>query len=116
MPGHADGPKRELTAPWIAELRDEIESDLSVFHRVEEWESMPGPRFIRLVSLLPAYGGAVAQALARAAGPAQDPNLLPIPTTEPRPAAPTPITPAVAAMDAHNSDLFSFATTGGADV
>lgn len=79
---------------------------------------MPGPRFIRLVSLLPAYGGAVAQALARAAGPAQDPNLLPVPAAAPaRPAdAPTPITPAVAAMDVHNSDLFSFATTGGGDV
>lgn len=78
---------------------------------------MPGPRFCRLVSLLPAYGGAVAQALARAAGPAPDPNLLPIPTGAPAGVErPTPISPAVAAMDVHNSGLFSFATTGGGDV
>lgn len=73
---------------------------------------MPGPRFCRLVPLLPAYGGAVAQALARTAGPAQDPNLLPVPA--PSPAAPTPINATVAALDP-NSDLFSFATTGGGD-
>ena len=79
---------------------------------------MPGPRFIRLVSLLPAYGGAVAQALARAVRPVQDPNLLPVPSSVPAPtrATPTPITPAVAALDPHNSDLFSFATAGGGDV
>lgn len=71
---------------------------------------MPGPRFMRLVSLLPAYGGAVAHALTRAVAPDQDPNLLPVPA-----AAPTPITPAVAAMDRYNSDLFDFATSGGAD-
>lgn len=77
---------------------------------------MPGPRFCRLVSLLPAYGGAVAQAIARVAAPAQDPNLLPVPASAPPAAArPTPITPAVAAMDAHNSGLFSFATAGGGD-
>lgn len=79
---------------------------------------MPGPRFIRLVSLLPAYGGAVAQALARAAGPVQDPNLLPVPAVAAAPSSttPTPITPAVAALDKYNSDLFSFATSGGSDV
>lgn len=77
---------------------------------------MPGPRFCRLVSLLPAYGGAVAQALARTAAPAQDPNLLPVPAAARAPSAPTPITPAVAALDPNNFDLFSFATTGGGDV
>jgi hypothetical protein len=77
---------------------------------------MSGPRFCRLVPLLPAYGGAVAKALAYAAGPMQDPNLLPVPAAAPVRKAPTPISPAVAAFDEHNSDLFSFATTGGADV
>jgi hypothetical protein len=100
----------------VLDLIDAVESDLSVFHRVEEWQMMSGPRFCRLVPLLPAYGGAVAKALAYAAGPPQDPNLLPVPTAAPRPAGPTPISPAVAAMDQHNSDLFSFATTGGGDV
>lgn len=76
---------------------------------------MPGPRFMRLVSLLPAYGGAVAKALTRAVAPAQDPNLLPVPTAAPTHTGPTPITPAVAAMDRFNSDLFDFATSGGAN-
>lgn len=73
---------------------------------------MPGPRYVRLVSMLPAYGGAVAQALAREAGPAPDPRLLPVPDAVPARQEPTPISPAVAAMGPH-SDLFSFATTGG---
>ncbi|QOR55833.1 MAG: hypothetical protein YHS30scaffold324_65 [Catenulispora phage 69_17] len=73
---------------------------------------MPGPRYVRLVSLLPAYDGAVAQALARAAGPAEDPQLLPVPAAAPTRPEPTPITPAVAAMSPH-ADLFSFGTSGG---
>jgi len=72
---------------------------------------MPGPRFCRLASLLPAYGGAVARALAASATPAPDPLLLPVPD-RPLVAEPTPITPAVAALGPH-ADLFSFATTGG---
>jgi hypothetical protein len=73
---------------------------------------MPGPRYMRLVSMLPAYGGAVAQALAGSAGPAPDPNLLPVPAAAPARQGPTPISPAVAAMSPH-ADLFSFATAGG---
>lgn len=73
---------------------------------------MPGPRYMRLVSLLPAYGGAVAQALAGAAGPVPDPNLLPVPAAALSRSAPTPISPVVAAMSPH-ADLFSFATSGG---
>jgi hypothetical protein len=74
---------------------------------------MPGPRFCRLVSMLPAYGGAVAQALRHADAPSQDPQLLPVPAAPE--AAPTPISPAVAAMGPH-ADLFSFATSGPTDV
>lgn len=70
---------------------------------------MPGPRFVRLVSLLPAYNGAVAQALRGRVAAGPDPNLLPGPV---RAEPPTPISPAVAAMSPH-ADLFSFATSGG---
>lgn len=73
---------------------------------------MPGPRYVRLVSMLPAYGGAVAQALAHEAVPPPDPHLLPVPTSAPGRQEPTPITPAVAALGPH-ADLFDFATSGG---
>jgi|GraSoiStandDraft_57_1057295.scaffolds.fasta_scaffold85654_2 hypothetical protein len=75
---------------------------------------MPGPRFCRLVSLLPAYGGAVARALAATAGLAHDTQMLPVPAPSARVDGPAPLTPAVAAMSPH-ADLFSFATSGGGD-
>jgi hypothetical protein len=45
---------------WLSELRDDIESDLSVFHRIEDMETMASDRLIRLACRLPAYAGAVA--------------------------------------------------------
>lgn len=76
---------------------------------------MPGPRYVRLAALLPAYGGAVAQALARTAAAAEPvPDRLRPPQAPPGVVveAPTPISPAVAALSPH-ADLFSFATSGG---
>lgn len=49
----------------MLELREEIESDLSVFHRIEHPEEMPASRYFRLAGRLAAYGGAVAGAFAR---------------------------------------------------
>lgn len=43
---------------------DEIESDLSVFHRVDDWRTLSGPRLLRLARLLGCYGGAVQTRLA----------------------------------------------------
>jgi hypothetical protein len=39
---------------------EDIESDLSVFHRIDDPWSMPGPRFFRFVMRLPAYAGVMA--------------------------------------------------------
>lgn len=44
---------------------DEIESDLSRFHRVAEPMSLPSSRYFRLARLLPAYDGALLNALRR---------------------------------------------------
>lgn len=43
----------------------EIESDLSVFHRIEEVREMPSRRFFALVPFLSSYQGAVAARLGR---------------------------------------------------
>lgn len=64
----AHGPK-SLTdvAFWLLRLAEEAASDLSVYHRIDDWESMSARRWCRLVPLLPAYGGAVAVGLRRIA-------------------------------------------------
>lgn len=50
---------------WLLDYLDDIESDLSVFHRVDDWRSMAGPRFFRLAVRLAAYNGVMhARALA----------------------------------------------------
>lgn len=95
------------------ELLPEIESDLSVFHRIEEMESMSGPRFARLVPLLPVYGGAVAFALAQsaAAAPAEQSPLVPVPQG---PAGSDVIIGTKAAiMLSPHSDLFEFSEAPG---
>lgn len=60
---------------WIVDYLDDIESDLSVFHRIDDIWSMPGPRFFRLVWRLAAYQGVMqARALAeREKAPAERP-------------------------------------------
>jgi hypothetical protein len=44
---------------WVLEHLDPIESDLSAFHRIDDIDDVPMSRFIRLVSHLPAYQGAL---------------------------------------------------------
>ena len=39
---------------------DDLESDFSVFHRVDDMESLPGPRFFKMAYRIATYGGAVA--------------------------------------------------------
>lgn len=45
---------------WCLDYMADIESDLSVFHRVEDIESLDGPRFFRLTHRLAAYSGVMA--------------------------------------------------------
>lgn len=44
---------------WVLEHLDPIESDLSVFHRIDDIDDVPMSRFIRLVAHLSAYSGAL---------------------------------------------------------
>lgn len=45
---------------WVLDYLDDIESDMSVFHRVDDPWSMPAPRFFAFATRLPAYDGALA--------------------------------------------------------
>lgn len=44
---------------WVLDHMDDVASDMSVLHRVDDPWSMPAPRFFSLASRLPVYGGAV---------------------------------------------------------
>lgn len=48
---------------WVLDHTDDVASDMSVFHRVDDPWSMPAPRFFSLASRLPVYGGAVRTAI-----------------------------------------------------
>jgi hypothetical protein len=42
---------------WVLGHLDDLESDFSRFHRVEDIHSLPGPRFFRMASRIFAYDG-----------------------------------------------------------
>jgi hypothetical protein len=45
---------------WVLDHLEDIESDFSVFHRIDDPWSMPGPKFFRFALRLPAYAGVMA--------------------------------------------------------
>jgi hypothetical protein len=49
---------------WVLDHLADIESDFSVFHRIEDPWSMPGPKFFRYAVRLPAYAGVMAARVA----------------------------------------------------
>lgn len=70
---------------------EEIESDLSVLHRIDDMGAMPARRFWRLVAHLESYGGAVA-VKHRSARPDPRQEGPPMPPTPPAP-TPAPVSP-----------------------
>lgn len=42
---------------WTLEYEDDIASDLSAFHRVDDPMTLDGPRYFSLAARLPAYAG-----------------------------------------------------------
>lgn len=81
---------------------------------------MPGPRFCRLASLLPAYGGAVAARQAMRAHEQETADRSPVvpvpdtpaPTPRALPADEQPVRPIEIQMGDH-AELFSFGVAGG---
>ncbi len=49
---------------WVLDYVNDLESDFSVFHRVDDIFEMDGPRFFRLAVRLPAYAGVMAARVA----------------------------------------------------
>lgn len=48
---------------WVLDHLEDVESDLSVFHRVDNFRSLPSVRFYALASRLVHYDGAVRHVL-----------------------------------------------------
>lgn len=46
---------------WIVPMIDDLASDLSAFHRVDDWRSLTVDRFMSLAGRIAAYDGAVAK-------------------------------------------------------
>lgn len=44
---------------WVLQLLDDIESDMSAFHRVDDITTLDGPRFFKLAWRLSAYQGVI---------------------------------------------------------
>lgn len=49
---------------WVLDHLDDLESDFSVFHRVEDIHSLDGPRFFRFALRIFAYDGVMSARLA----------------------------------------------------
>jgi len=72
-------------AAWVIFALDDVESDMSRFHRVDDIYAMDSHRFFRLANRLIFYQGAVMATLARYAAQADD--------ASPQPAAPAAAPP-----------------------
>lgn len=97
----------------MLEHRDDIKSDMSVFHRVdvEEVEQMPARRYFMLALRLPAYSGALTARLS-AAATAKIPEPSTAPVATPAPTAARADRTGVR-TGPHPGSSWSFATAGG---
>lgn len=92
----------------MLECLDDIASDMSVFHRIEEVESMPARRFFAFATRLPAYSGAVTARLAAAAAPAQPPAAAAAPAGASAPSSSAMPGTRAAIQASEFADLFSW--------
>lgn len=49
-----------MSIAWFVDHIDDVRSDLSVYHRIDEIERLTAERFLAYTRRLPVYGGAVA--------------------------------------------------------
>jgi hypothetical protein len=69
---------------WVLDYLEDVESDLSVFHRVDDFTALSSVRFYSLTSRLPHYDGAVRHVLTAAtAEERQRPALRAVPDISP---------------------------------
>jgi hypothetical protein len=104
---------------WVVDFLPDLESDFSVFHRVDDMRALDGPRFFRLATRLPFYEGAMRM---RVMALARDDDTTPAPSTSGSGApashtvgrmrydTPDTITPASVVADPLLSSLISFGT------
>lgn len=52
-------PGRAYQIGWVVAYLDDVASDMSVFHRVDDVTALDGPTLFKLAWRLPAYSGAV---------------------------------------------------------
>jgi hypothetical protein len=64
--------RRTLELSWITPSLEDIRSDLSVFHRIDDMESMPALRFVSMVERLVHYEGVIRHGAMLAAREDQD--------------------------------------------
>ncbi len=80
---------RLSTLAWFAARMDDVLSDMSVFHRIDDLDQVPAAVFFPRMVRLPLYDGAVRNALLRAE---PDPAVPPSPRPAPQPqASPEPV-------------------------
>jgi len=99
---------------WVLDALDDVESDLSRFHRIDDMHAMPGPKFFRYINRLIFYDGAVAamvrlRAQAEQSAPADVPATAPAQMSDPSGARVVPAVPAALKMSDLGS-LLSFGT------
>lgn len=75
---------------WLTEIWDDVESDLSAYHRIEDPQRLAGWRLMKLAARLHAYGGAVAFRLKQFEADSRqpvdaDPEPAPLPPSPPAP-------------------------------
>lgn len=108
--------ERTAEAVWLPAYLDDVESDLSAFHRIDDMYALDGPTLLRLAIRLPAYEGVLrARAMAEAAdeekaSPASRAPQARQPGGGMQYDAPDTITPATVAQDPVLASLISFGT------
>ncbi len=70
---------------WFFEHLDDVLSDMSVFHRVDEMDQLPAAVFLPRMVRLALYDGAVRHAMRRVVEQQSEPSSVPTPT-QPGPA------------------------------
>jgi hypothetical protein len=91
----------------VPERLDDIVSDFSVFHRVDDVTALPGPVFFRMAWRLASYQGVMAIRVAEARGELDDSSSGQQQREAPRPRAPAGVVTA-GTVDPDLKGIFSF--------